>query len=134
MANAKIFYGTAFSGSSAVFLARVVGEYSETLKRSDLSSASYSAFMVDPIFPDRLTPIPGHENVALDLETVFFNALRTDPSWTVDSDGFNFRHIPDISENPLFVEAQRFYQLNYVFKLKDATRLPAKVVFRILTY
>ncbi len=133
MVNAKIFYGTVFSGSSAVFLARVVGEYSEALKRSDLSAAFYSASIIDPIFPNRFTAIPGHENVPLDLETVFFNALRTDQSWNVDSDGFNFRHIPDISENPLFTEPQRFYQLNYVFYLKDVNRLPARVVFQVLT-
>ncbi|MDO4425006.1 MAG: hypothetical protein Q4D17_04500 [Planctomycetia bacterium] len=115
-------------------MARIVGEYSEVLKRSDLSSAFYSASLIDPIFPDRFTLIPGHENVSLDLETVFFNALRTDQSWDLDADGFNFRHIPDISEKPLFEESRRFYQLDYVFNLKDSSRLPARVIFRILTH
>ncbi|MBO5437248.1 MAG: hypothetical protein J6A23_06265 [Thermoguttaceae bacterium] len=133
MTQAKIFYGTIFPGSSAVFLARVVGEYSETLKRRELLSGKYSAYLVDPLAPEILTPVPGRQNVELDLDSVFFNALQMDPSWDCDSEGFNFRHVPELGDSELFVLSQRFYQLDYEFRLLDEKRLPARIQFRVMT-
>lgn len=134
MTIAKVFYGTAFPNGSAALLARVVGEYSEVLKRSELQSASYSASLVDPLFPERSTPVEGHQNVTLDLDSVFFNALQTDASWDVDSEGFNFRHVPDVTTHPLFTFSRRLYQLDYSFTLREEGRMPVRIQFRILTH
>ncbi len=131
---AKIYYGTAFPDHSVVLLARVVGEYSEVLKRKELASCTYSASLIDPVFPDRTTPIEGHQNVQLDLNAVFFNALQNDNSWNLDTDGYNFRHIPDISEYPLFSLSRRLYKLDYTFTPTAKNRLPIRIQFHILTY
>ncbi|MDO4629804.1 MAG: hypothetical protein Q4C70_11530 [Planctomycetia bacterium] len=131
---ARIYYGTAFPDHSVVLLARVVGEYSEVLKRKELSSCTYSASLIDPVFPDRATPIEGHQDVQLDLDAVFFNALQNDNSWTLDADGYNFRHIPDISEFPLFSHSRRLYKLDYTFTPTEENRLPIRIQFHILTY
>ncbi len=133
MSQAKIYYGTAFPNGSAVFLARVVGEYSEVLKRSDLSSGSYTASLLDPVLPERSAPVAGHENVTLNLEDVFFDALQTDGSWDVDAQGYNFRHIPEIDEHPLFTHSRRLYELDYTFHFIDTARPPVRVQFRVYT-
>ena len=133
MTQAKILYGTVFPGSSADFLARVVGEYSETLKRRELLSGNYSAYLVDPLSPEVLTPIEERQKVELDLDSVFFNALQMDSSWDCDSEGFNFRHVPEIGGSELFALSRRFYQLDYEFHLLDEKRLPARIQFRVMT-
>ena len=86
--HAKTFYGTAFTNASVVLLARVVGDYSEVLKRKDVLSGSYSASLIDPVFPDRSTPVEGHQNVPLDLNSVFFDSLQIDSSWDADALGY----------------------------------------------
>lgn len=131
MSQAFTYYGTVFPNGSAVFLARVVGEYSEVLKRTDLSSAKYTASLVDTVSPELSTPVSGHENAALNLEDVFFNALQTDGTWNADTLGYNFRHIPQVHEAPLFTHPHRFYQLDYTFYLTDTARPPVRVQFRV---
>ena len=132
--HAKTFYGTAFTNASVVLLARVVGDYSEVLKRKDVLSASYSASLVDPVFPDRSMPVEGHQNVPLDLDSVFFDSLQTDSSWDADALGYNFRLVPDVSQNPLFTEPRRLYCIDCTIQLSEAGRMPARIKFVIFTH
>jgi len=132
--HAKTFYGTAFTSGSVVLMARVVGDYSEVLKKQDVLSGSYSASLIDPVFPDRTTPVEGHQNVPINVDSTFFDSLQTDSSWDVDSHGYNFRLVPDVSQTPLFTKSRQLYCVDCKIQLRENGRMPARIKFVILTH
>ena len=107
MAEATDIYGTAFKNGSATLLARVIGSDGAAIVRADVASAQYTVYLLDDQDPDSRTAITGHTNVSLTLADVIFNSLQTDAPWTVDSTGYNFRHVLDVSANQAFTVAGR---------------------------
>ena len=71
----------------------------------------------------------GHSSVSLATADVVFSALRTDPLWTVDAVGYNFRHVLDVSAHPAFPIAGRRYLIEY--QLTPAEGQSILVRFRI---
>ncbi len=65
----------------------------------------------------------------LTVADVIFNALQTDPLWTVDTTGYNFRHVLDVSAHPAFTVAGRRYLVEY--QLTPAAGQMIFVRFRI---
>ena len=59
------------------------------------------------------TAVTGHTNVTLTVADVIFSTLQTDPMWTVDAIGYNFRHVLDVSAHPAFAIAGRRYLIEY---------------------
>jgi hypothetical protein len=51
--------------------------------------------------------------VLLTVGSVLFSALQTDPIWTVDTTGYNFRHVLDVSAHSAFTIAGRRYLVEY---------------------
>ena len=131
MALAKIYYGTVFPHGSATLLARVVGHYSEVLKRSEIQSGTYSVTLMDENNPEISVNVTGHTNVSLDLDTVFFNTLRRDSLWSEDRQGYNFRHVLTPGQNDIFTRIQRMYQIEYRFQHVEADREKIIVQFRL---
>jgi hypothetical protein len=113
MAEAIDIYGTAFKNGSATLLARIVGPYGDTLVPGDLTDLRYSVYLLDDQDPDSRTVVAGHENVSLAIADVLFDTLQTDPSWTADAIGYNFRHVLDVSLQPAFAIAGRRYLVEY---------------------
>ncbi|MDO5112856.1 MAG: hypothetical protein Q4E67_00615, partial [Planctomycetia bacterium] len=93
MVSARNYYGTVYTNAGAVLMARVVGFTSEILTRSQLASGEYSIFRMDQRDEDRKIPVTGMTDLALDLNQVFLNGLRKDSAWTLDTEGYNFRHV-----------------------------------------
>ena len=70
-----------------------------------------------------------HANAALAVADVVFDTLQTDPIWTVDATGYNFRHVLDVSAHQAFTVAGRRYLVEY--QLTPAAGQMILVRFRI---
>jgi hypothetical protein len=115
MAEAMDIYGTAFKNGTATLMARIVGPTGANLTQADIATIQYSVYLLDDQDADRRTPVTGHSQITLPVYQVVFNSLQTDATWTVDSIGYNFRHILDIAAHAAFAFAGRRYLVEYTF-------------------
>ncbi len=113
MADAADIYGKAFRNGSATLMARVVGSNGAAVTRTDIASARYSVYLLDDQDADGRQAVAGHDNVSLTVANVIFNGLQTDALWTVDSIGYNFRHVVDVSANQAFTVAGRRFLVEF---------------------
>jgi hypothetical protein len=113
MAEAMDIYGTAFKNGWATLMARIVGPTSANLTQADIATIQYSVYLLDDQDADQRTPVTGHSQITLPVYQVVFNSLQNDATWTVDSIGYNFRHILDISAHAAFAAAGRRYLIEY---------------------
>ena len=113
MPEATDIHGTVFKNGSATLLARIVGAGGTNITQADIGSVAYTVFLLDDQDPDARTAITGHDHVALNVAAVVLNALGTDPLWTVDAVGYNFRHVLDVSAHAAFAVAGRRYLVEY---------------------
>ncbi len=113
MADAADIYGKAFKNGSATLLARVVGSDGVAITRSDVASARYSVYLLDDHDADARQVLAGHDGVSLAVADVVFDSLQTDALWTVDSTGYNFRHVVDVSANQAFSAAGRRFLVEF---------------------
>jgi hypothetical protein len=113
MAEAVDIYGTAFKNGSARLLARVVGQAGANIVPADLSAVHYTVYLLDDQDADGRTAVANHTNVALTVADCIFGTLQTDPIWTIDTTGYNFRHVVSVSTHPAFTIAGRNYLVEY---------------------
>jgi len=106
-------HGTAFRDGSAVLLARVVGEDAQPVAQADITAAEYSIYLLDDQDADSRTTVAGHDGVSLAVGQLIFDTLQTDDLWAVDQEGYNFRHVLDVSANPAFAIAGRRYLVEH---------------------
>ena len=83
--------------------------------------------MLDDDDPDLLTPVNGHNGVALPVSTVLSSTLQTDGLWTKDATGYNFKHVLDVAQHPAFAVAGQRYLIVYEL----AAGQPVLVRFRV---
>jgi hypothetical protein len=129
MAEARNIDGNAFKNGSAILMARIVGAGGVNILRSEINAIRYSVYLLDDFDPDQRTAVAGHDNVLLATAGLVFDSLQTDPAWTVDAVGYNFRHILDVSTHPAFSVAGRRYLVEY--RLTPTTGQVILVRFRI---
>lgn len=113
MPHANDIRGTAFKNGSAVLMARIIDAAGDHVQQAGITAIVYSIYELDPCRPDALTPVAGHEGVALAVEDVIYNTLQTGGLWTVDATGYNFRHEIDVSQSEAFPKAGVQYQVRY---------------------
>ena len=113
MAEAMDIFGTAFKNGSAVLLARIVGVDGENITQADIATIRYSVYLLDDQDADSRTAVTGHSQVTLPVYQVVYNSLQQDATWTVDSIGYNFRHVLDVTAQPAFAAAGRRYLIEY---------------------
>jgi len=111
MAEACDIQGVVFKNGSATLLARVVGADAAAVVQADVASAKYTVYLLDDTDADHETPVDSHEDVSLTVAECIYNELETDDLWDVDSIGYNFRHVLDVSSNPAFAIAGRSYRV-----------------------
>jgi hypothetical protein len=120
--------GHAFENGSSVFLAQVKEKSSgELLHPNRIEAINYSVYRLDHSDPAIKTVIPGHHEVSLAVENVFFETPILDGVWSGDSIGYNFKHEPVVSMAPLFPVAGRHYLVEYRISL---TNHPNDVIVR----
>jgi hypothetical protein len=129
MAEAIDLYGTAFKNGSITLLARIVGAQGANVLPADINTVTYSVYLLDDQNPDSRTAVAQHTSVLLPVADVLFATLQTDPLWTVDTTGYNFRHVLDVSAHPAFAVAGRRYLIEY--QLTPAVGQMILVRFRI---
>lgn len=113
MADASDIYGTAMKNGSITLLARIVGQEGENVVRADIAAIQYTVFLLDDQNPDSRTAATNHTDVTLAVASVIFDTLQTDPMWTIDETGYNFRHTLDVSAHQAFAIAGRRYLVEY---------------------
>jgi hypothetical protein len=129
MAEAIDIYGTAFRNGSATLLARIVGTGGAPVLQADVSAVKYTVYLLDDQNPDSRTAVAEHSGVSLTVADVVFDTLQTDPIWTIDATGYNFRHVLDVSAYSAFAVAGRRYLVEY--QLTSAVGQMILVRFRI---
>ena len=113
MATAQDITGPVFKNSSVILLARVVGEDGRPVTTSTITSIEYTVYQLDEADPDSLTAVSGHTAVAVGVNGTIFDSLQTDDLWSVDTVGYNFRHVLDVSQDQAFPKAGVHYQVRY---------------------
>ncbi len=114
MPEAFDIHGSVFKNGSAVFLGRVVGADGTPITPAQIAAARYTVALLDPSDADTATPVPGHQNVALEVRELVYDALQRDALWNVDALGYNFKHVLDVRTNPAFPVAGRPYRVEFV--------------------
>lgn len=126
MPVAKDTHGTVFRDGTATFMARVVNASGEPINQASVSSAQYTVYERTLADPNVLTPVEGHDNASMLIEDIVFDALVDDAAWTIDDEGYNFRHEIDATGLQPFPKAGAVYQVRY--ELTPVTG--QKIVFR----
>lgn len=129
MNEATDHFGTAMKHGTVTLLARVVDNDAQPITQAGVREASYSVFLLDDADPDARQPVAGHNQVALAVADVVFDALQHDALWTRDTVGYNFRHTLDVSAAPAFAVAGRRYLVEY--RLDPTDGQPIIIRFRI---
>ena len=138
MPDAQDIMGQVFDNGTGTMLARLIGADGDALVQADISTITYSVFLIDDQDPDNKTAAPGYLNVPLVVADVIFDTLQTDAIWTVDATGYNFLHTPDTGpsssggpagEGPVFLTAGRRYLVEYT--LTPASGPPIILRFRV---
>ena len=113
MPIASDIQGKVFRNGSAVLMARVVDTSGTNLNQASISAIEYSVYELTTNDPSGLSTVAGHNGVSLAVASVIFDSLQDDDAWTVDSQGYNFRHDIDVSTNEAFPNAGKVYQVRY---------------------
>jgi hypothetical protein len=125
-------FATIFKNSSATCMARLVGDDTELIVQSDLSTITYSIFLLDDHAPDSRTSVSGHSNQPVLVSDVIFDTLQTDQRWTTDETGYNFRHTIDTSSSPAFTIAGRNYLVEYLLTPGDGPTMVVRFRFHCI--
>lgn len=129
MPDAADIQGAVFKNGSATLLARVIGADGSPIQKADIRSARYTVALVDEDELDAQTPVAGHTNVAVSVAALVYDALQTDDLWDVDSTGYNFKHVLNVTSHQAFASAGRVYLVT--FTLTPTSGQPILVRFRV---
>ena len=129
MANASDIHGVVFKNGSATLLARVVGSDGSPVEQGEIASAAYTVYLLDESDADTATPVTGHTDVAVAVASLIYDGLQNDDLWDVDEEGYNFKHVLDVSGNEAFATAGRSYRV--LFRLTPTTGQVIIVRFRV---
>ena len=130
MATANGKCSRALGGGLAVLLARLVDRNGACIRRSDVSCIEFSLYEIDPFSPGILTVVHGQSGVGLPVADVMFDSLQTGGEWSLDRDGYNFRHDFQPGHARAFPKAGVEYELQYRFTARSGQTI---VRFRILS-
>ncbi|MEN6450363.1 MAG: hypothetical protein ABFC96_07730 [Thermoguttaceae bacterium] len=113
MPDAIDIHGTAFKNGSITLLARIVDADGNNVAPDEISAIRYTVYLLNDQNPDARTAVEGHSSVALSVASVLFASLQSGSIWTVDTTGYNFRHVLDVATHPAFSIAGRRYMIEH---------------------
>ena len=129
MANAVDIQGVVYKGGSSTLLARVVGPDAQPIVQADIASAAYTIWLVDADDEETWTAVAGHTAVTVAVADLLFDTLQDDDLWDVDSTGYNFKHVLNVSTAAAFALSGRTYRV--VFTLTPEAGQPVLVRFKL---
>ncbi len=103
-----------YEDTSPTWLARVEGADAAPIVQADVTSIAFSV-------RNRDVTATEHNNGALVVADVVFNALQTDALWTIDTEGYNFKWTLTPTELDQADEHQ--YLIEVVFTMVDASKI-----------
>jgi hypothetical protein len=123
--------GAAIASQSAVLMARIVDATGRCVESCDIVSIRYSIVEVNADAPSEITVIAGHDRVLLDVNGVIFDRPEFGGLWTIDEQGYNFRH--EIVANPSesFPKPHAHYHVVYEMLAADGQRSTVRFALRI---
>ena len=98
-------YGSVLEGGSAVLFARIVYADGSLVAPDDIASIAYSIVERDNGGETSPLSVAGHTDISITPAAVLFSTLQTDSPWTVDEEGYNFRHEIDATSAAAFPKA-----------------------------
>ena len=102
--------GGVFKDGTATLLARVVGHEATPITIATILSAKYSITTVDDD-----SAVAGHQEVSVEPSSLLYNTLQVDDLWgDIDSVGYNFKWLIDISTHPAFAVRGIKYRVQWV--------------------
>jgi hypothetical protein len=113
-------------------MARIVDSSGANVQQSGIDSIEYSIYELDPCRPDNLSVVAGHDGEALSVSSVIFNSLQTGGLWSVDEEGYNFRHEIDVSQSDAFPKAGVQYQVRYELTPTTGQRTIVRFQLRVI--
>ena len=132
MSIAADIEGGVFVNDSATLLARVVGADGSAITQASLSSAKYSAYLLDYLGKDVESNVTNHQDINCIVAMLIFNALQTDDLWDdYDATGYNLKWVLDVSANQIFTAAGRYYRIE--FELTPTSGQVIRVRFKLKT-
>lgn len=99
-----------WQGTPFMFLARITGFSGALLDPANVNDIAYE--VIDTVTDEVV------ESDDLVTATVLFDTLQTDGRWTLDSIGYNFRHLMDGDAFPV---GGRRYRVEYTINVDDGT-------------
>jgi hypothetical protein len=123
--------GTPVASNSAVLMARIVDRTGRAITRSEVASIKYSIVEIDRTNSDQVTIVPGYDDMPLDVDQVIFDTPEFGGLWTIDEEGYNFRH--EIAANLAtgFPKPRAHYQVCYELESTTGERSIVRFQLRI---
>ncbi len=104
-------------------------ETSEPLTSAEVDSISYTCYKRSVVWgKESRSPVEGHENVSVPVNTVFDELVTNDAQWTKDQTGYNWKFEPDTTTNPIFPTPGK-YTILVTIKMNEGN--PAPIYFEI---
>lgn len=91
---------------------------SDDITQDYISTITYTAYLLDGHDADERTAITGHTAVSVSKVDVIYDTLQTD-NYSAD---WNFSHIPEVDDAPLFTIAGRMYLVEYTITPTDGSQ------------
>lgn len=110
-----------FEDSEFVCLARLLGADGEPILQADIASITCNVFDLDADDPTAIVTSP-----TVAVSSVISDTLQTDPTWTKDATGYNFKHL--VLDTVLSSGGHR-YRVEYIFVPTNGSKFP--LVFEI---
>ena len=123
----------ALASWSIVLMARIVDAAGVALRPSDVIGLEYSAYEVDPFWPEQLTVLRGHHAVPLAAREVLLDSLRVGRFWSLDDVGHNFRHELTFDWRERSPNAEQRFEVAYRLTMVHGGRTTVRFKLRCTT-
>jgi len=110
----KVNTDTVFAGSGITFLARLRGDDGQLITQASLSGVTVDVW-------DRSNSDVSVLSTAVTVTTSVFDTLQTDPRWTADTTGYNFRY--DMADTVLSQDNHK-YRVEFWFTPVTGSKFP----------
>jgi len=119
------------ASGSAVLMARIVDSAGQAVVRSDVASITVSIFEIGPEDSGLPAVVPGYDAVPLDVDQVIFDTPEFGGLWTIDEEGYNFRHEIAVNSAAGFPKPHAHYQVCYELESTTGERSIVRFQLRI---
>jgi hypothetical protein len=130
MATTNGICSKSLASGSIVLMARVVDRAGAAIRPPDVMAIEYSAYEVDPFWPEQLTVMRGHNAAPLDACRVLFDSPQVGRYWSLDDVGYNFRHELTCDWREPLPHAQQRFEVAYQLTMMSGCRTTVRFKLR----